>query len=149
MKVILIKDVGGVGKKDTVKEFSDGYAMNFLIAKGLAVQASPQKIAEIEARQKAEAAASAQREKEWDALADKLSATTISVKARANEADHLYTQLAPTVIVAAIREQMKLVVPTEALQIKKPIKELGDHEITIKYGTKTAKVKIAVTKEQK
>ena len=53
MKVIFLKDVGGVGQRGSIKEVSDGYAMNFLIAQGLAVQATPEKVA-AHARQEAE-----------------------------------------------------------------------------------------------
>lgn len=149
MKVILIKDVGGVGKKDTIKEFADGYALNFLIAKGLAVQASPMKIAEIEARQKNDAASIAEREKEWGALAEKLSATNIVIPVRANESNHLYTQLSPSMIVAGIKQHMNIDVPPDAIVLNAPIKEIGTHNVIIKFGKKSASLTITVVRAAK
>ena len=65
MKVIFLKDVGGVGQKGSVKDVADGYAMNFLIAQGLAVQATNDMLA---AHAKRQAEETAQKEKETQAL---------------------------------------------------------------------------------
>lgn len=144
MRVIMLKDVKGVGQRDTIKEVSDGYALNFLIAQGLAQQATPQKIAEFEMRKKAQSAESAARESEAQALLKQLDGTAIEVKARANEGGNLYEQLSPSLINQALRAKCGMILPPEAIIINAPIKAIGDTRIMLKLGTKTASVTVHV-----
>ena len=144
MKVIMLKDVKSVGQRGTIKEVSDGYALNFLIAQGLAEQATPQKLVEFEARKKIASAENAARENLITALLKKIDGTTIEVAARANESGHLYKQLSPSLIAAAIRTTGGVDIPEEAISVTAPIKATGDSPVVIKLGAKSASITVRV-----
>ena len=72
MKVILLKDVGGVGKRDVIKEVADGYALNFLIPRGLAEEASVENLRESEKRRKIFENAKREKEARFALLAKQL-----------------------------------------------------------------------------
>jgi large subunit ribosomal protein L9 len=65
MKVILLKDISGVGKRNTVKEMADGYALNYLIPKGLARQATPDQVAKLQMQMKSEEHLRQRKQKLW------------------------------------------------------------------------------------
>src|SRR3954462_1289371 len=111
MKVIMLKDVRGVGQRDTLKEVADGYALNFLIAQGLAEQATPEKLKQLEQRMKSRSAASAAEERSWAQLAEKVENAQIEIKVRANASGHLYEQLSPALVVEAIRSHLQTQIP--------------------------------------
>ncbi len=144
MKVLMLKDVKGVATRGTIKEVSDGYALNFLIAQGHAVQATKEKIAEHEARKKVESAQHEAQEKQWEALAKQIEGTTIEVAARANESGHLYKQLAPALVLEALRTACGTQLPADAIVINAPIKSTGETSVGVKLGGKSAKITVRV-----
>lgn len=143
MKVILRKDVGGVGQKDTLREVSDGYALNFLIPKGLAEQATPKKIAELEARKKGESEGTAKRELEWATNLKKLEGTSVTISVKANETGRLYKELKGDDIVGAIAKEHSAAIPPSAV-IVNPIKQTGDFKAKIRLGKHEAGLTIRV-----
>lgn len=144
MKVIMLKDVAGVGQRNSVKEVSDGYAFNYLFPKRLAEPATGAKLAEAEARKTAEVATAANRESEWMKSADILNGKSISVMARANNLGHLYTQLPMQLIARAIREQFGVVVPEGAIVLNTPIKTIGESVIELRFGHYPARIVVNV-----
>lgn len=147
MKVILKQDVRGVGRKYEIKEVSDGYANNFLL---------PQKLAEFatkEAVRKAEILHSATlaEMKIQDDLAQKqiavLKETKIVLKKKANEKGHLFEQVHANEIAEALKNQAKIVLDQSHLVIDKPIKEVGEHEVTVRIGKKEGNFKLLVETE--
>ena len=144
MKVIFKKDVGGVGQRGTVKEVSDGYALNFLIPQGLAEQATPDKVAAHQKNQKAAEAESAARDQENQQLAERLNGAKFALQVRANEHGHLYKALDPDTIIAEIKKIFGATIPPSAVIINGSIKEIGEHHLTIKLGKSAAKVTILV-----
>lgn len=134
MKVILQKDVKGVGHAHDSVNVADGYALNFLIAKHLAVPATPgaQKEAEFRQRQ-------AHDRKTLDAklLAQNLAALAdarIVIRAKANEKGHLYNAIGESEISAAAKEQASVDVPEHALKLEKPFKQLGTFNVPVAAG---------------
>jgi large subunit ribosomal protein L9 len=146
MKIILLKDVGGVGRHGEVKEVADGFALNKLIPAGLAQQATPEKIKSHAAEmQKAHDA----REHEQQALVAKvqsLEGARVEIGARATEKGGLFKSLGVADIQKAIREQRNVELPTDTIALEKPIKEIGDHELTIKTAGANARLVVAVKK---
>ena len=90
MKVILLKDIGGVGKKGEVKEVADGYAFNSLIPQKLVEQATKEKIAQHEADQKKHADARAAEDAALSTLVEGLNGERVEMKLRATEKGGLF-----------------------------------------------------------
>lgn len=138
MHVILLQDVGGVGKRYEIKNVSDGHAFNFLIPRGLAEQATPEKLASHEKRMKESIAL---REKEEDAMRSKvegLRGASIQLSARATERGGLFKTIGAKEIAAALREQKNIALPTDSIKPLEPIKAIGDHIIKISLPSRQA-----------
>jgi len=129
MKVILLKHVPELGDESDVKDVATGYARNFLIPKGLAKEATPESIAEAEAR-KAKMAKEAEFDLEkTETLASKLEGQTVEISAKASEEGTLYAAVSPAKISSALKEK-GLEVRKEQIKAEH-IKELGEHEVVI------------------
>ena len=142
MKVIFLKDVAKVGQHGTMKDVADGYALNFLIPRGFALQATPDKIASHLAAQKREGEA---REKEHKLITEavlNLKGARIEVAARATEKGGLFKSITAADVLKAIHEQKKMSIPVETIVLPKPIKEVGEYTVRIAFGE--AKVEIAL-----
>ena len=142
MKVIFLKDVGGVGARGTIKEVSDGYALNFLIPRKLAEQATPDKVAKVQGEITASAAKQAAHEAIGVAQAKRLDGARITVKARVNDKGNLYKQLSAEDVLKALKTELKEDVPATSIAFDAPIKAAGESQVTIKFGTHKVKVMI-------
>ena len=131
MKIVLLKDVPGVGKKNEVKTVSDGYALNLLIPRKLAVIGTAAAIAHAE-RVKSEQ--DTERKIQEDLLFKNLSSmqgVVIEMSGKANEQGHLFASIHPEAIAAELKKQNGIDVLPEFLQLDKPVKELGEHKIPV------------------
>ena len=133
MKVILLQDVSGVGRKGDIKNVSDGYAGNFLLPKKLAQIATPSTLASAEKLKK-----QTEQDKEVQKnIAEKnisgLKDLKVEIKAKANEKGHLFSIIHQDEISKVLKEQYHLDVPSKIIEISKPIKELGAHTIKAKH----------------
>lgn len=146
--MIFLKDVARVGQRGTVKEVADGYALNFLVAQGLAEQATPAKLAAWEERQKLAAKDTAMRDAQWVEVLARLKGAKIVVAAKANEHGHLYHQLPTALIVEGIQDEYEIVMPKDSIILKNPIKATGEFPVEIRVGNKNATVTIAVVKAE-
>ncbi len=131
MRVIFVKDVKGVGRRDEVKEVADGYAMNSLIPGGKAVQATPAALAALEKR-----VAVHKAQHESDAVhaaadAKALEGLHITIAARCNEQRHLYKQVSHEEISEAIAKEKGIRVDPAHIEPVEHIKTLGDYRITV------------------
>ena len=145
MKVILLKDVAKVGQHGTVQEVADGYALNFLIARGLAVQATPEKIAAHAATQKREGEAREALQRVLTSAIQSLEGAHISMSARATEKGGLFKSIVAADIARAISEQKGIRIPADSIVLPKPIKQTGEHKITVSGNGVKAEVVFAVT----
>jgi len=131
MKVILLRDVSKVGKKYDVRDVADGYARNFLLARGFAKLATAGAIAEIEKMQKGtEGRKEIQIALLEKALGD-LEGRSISISKPANEKGHLFSHIHPQEIVEVLKEKTGISLPEDAIILKEPVKTLGAHTIEI------------------
>lgn len=138
MKIVMLKDVKGVGKKHEIKIVADGFALNSLIPRGVAEVATAQALARVEMIKKEEAA---QNKIHADLLAKNLKSihdAVVSVTVDANEKGHLFAGLHAAEIAPLIKEQTRIDVLPEFIQLEKPIKEVGTHKIDIKVQGKSA-----------
>jgi len=147
MKVIFLKDVPRVGKKNDLKEVSSGYARNFLLPNNLAKPATDMAIAEVkklEAKREKEAGEALKLAQE---LATKIDGLEIEIKSKSDEKGTLFGSINPAKIVEALKQQGYQVDKSQIV-LASPIKELGEHEVKIDldHGLETH-IKIIITKE--
>src|SRR3989344_392953 len=144
MKVILLKDVAGVGKRDGVMEVKDGYALNFLIPRGLAQEASSKNLAEHDKRQKTSEAEAQIQDAQFEKLAQALSADSIVMKVRMNESGHPYESISAKKIAGEIAKKYNQDIGERAVVLDEPIKRAGIFKVEIKLGRHRAVATIEV-----
>ncbi len=147
MKVILLKDVKKIGKKYDIKEVADGFAINKLIPGKFAMPATQANLNLIESKKKEIAAEVAKTEAEVNKMLEQVKNIGITVKGKVNDKGLLFAGLHAAEIVAAVKAQTGVVLPAEQVLLDKPIKEVGDHSIKIKYGSREAVFKLTIQKE--
>lgn len=146
MKIILLKDIPKVGKRYETKNISDGYAINMLIPKGLAVAAT----ADVAKRIELEKARDEGEKKIHQELLLKnlseLNGVTVVMTEKANDKGHLFAAVHKPEVVAAIQAQTRLQIDPQYIVLDKPIKELGAHEIEVKANNKSIKFNLEIKK---
>ena len=144
MKVIFLQDVPRVGKRHDIKEVNDGYAMNFLLPRKLAVTATPQTLAELEQRrQTIEIEKKVQEDllqKNLEEIKDKI----LHIKSKADEKGHLFSGIHAKEIVAAMHIEHHAEISEESIVLDKPIKQVGEFEIPLKVDTQKSSFKLIV-----
>ena len=143
MKVILLRDISGVGQKGSVKNVSDGYALNHLIPNKMAQMATADALKNLEKKNAEDKAHRAEQEKEWAAIAEKMKNFTLMLRANADAKGHLYKKISPAEIAKVLGEQ-GIDVPEESVQPKMPIKQTGTWPVEIKLGSHSATITIEV-----
>ncbi|MBI5405483.1 50S ribosomal protein L9 [Candidatus Kaiserbacteria bacterium] len=147
MKVVLTKDVKGVGRAHESAVVAGGYALNFLIPNKLAVAATPAAMKEAELRMKQ---ATDRAVLDAALLAQNLASldeARIVIKMKANEKGHLYDAVGKQEIRAAMKEQARVDVPEDAIKLEKPLKELGTFDIPVAAGETFGKFSITIEAE--
>ncbi len=133
MKVILLQDVKGKGKKGQMIEVSDGYARNFMLPKKLAIEATPDAINTMRMNDKATQERIAREKAEAMATAKKLREMTVVVKAKGGGAGRLFGAVTNAEIAAALEKQgVKL--DKRKLVLAENIKNVGTYTVTCKLG---------------
>lgn len=148
MKVILLKDVKGIGHAHEVIETKDGHALNYLIPKKLAIPATEVAIKEAELRRKQ---ATDRGELDAALLTQNISALAearIIIKVKANEKGHLYDAVGESDIAKAAKEQAHIDLPEDAIKLEKPIKELGTFDIPVATADTFGKFSITIEAEE-
>ena len=144
MKVVFLKDVPKMGKKYDVKEVADGYAQNFLLPKKLAELATKNSEKTVEKFKLQEA----EMKKVDQAILVKnlkaLSEAVVTVKEKANEQGHLFAAIHKEELAKRLKDASGLDFPPEYIDLEKPVKEIGEHEITVIVGEKKGKFKLSV-----
>lgn|SRR3989338_6983930 len=148
MKVILLQDVTKIGKKYEEKVVADGYAINFLIPKGLAEIATS---SAVKKNQNLKAYSVVEKKIQDDLLSMNLKSIeglTLEIKEKANEKGHLFAGIQKKEIVAKLKSEKRIDLLPEFIMLDKPIKEVGEYVIEIKVKDKTAMLKLVVTGTQ-
>ena len=147
MKVILLQDVPKVGQKGDVKNVSDGYARNFLLARKLAVEATKEVLAQKTSEEKRSAARKREEARKYEWLRDRLLSMSISFSLRMGEKGEAFGSIGAAKVLEELAKQ-KLELQKEWLVLPKSLKTLGIHEVPIEmpYGV-TASIKVKIEKE--
>lgn len=145
MKVILLADVKGTGKKEEIVNVSDGYARNFLFPKKLAVEATPGASKEIERKKEAERKREMERRAAADKKAMSLRGKVITVKAKCGAQGRLYGSVTGQEIADALNAQYQVAVDKRKIDLSDPIRTVGESEVVVKlYPEISAKMTVRV-----
>lgn len=149
MKVILLKDVKGTGKKGEMKEVSDGYARNFLFPKKLAVLADNTAIKELKEKNKSQ---EIKAQKEYEAaveLGKKMEEMNIAIYSKAGEGGRLFGSITSKDIAEQLKKQHEIEVDKRKILLDEPIRVLGSRFVEIKIHQKVVtKIRVDVKEKQ-
>ena len=134
MKVILLQDVKGKGKKGQMLEVSDGYARNFMLPKKLAMEATPDAINTMKMNDKATAERIAREKAEALAIANKLRGMILTVTAKGGGAGRLFGSVTNQEIADALEKSMSIKLDKRKIVIADTIKSVGTYTVSCKLG---------------
>ena len=134
MKVILLQDVKGKGKKGQMLEISDGYARNFLLPKKLAVEATPDAINTMRMNDKAAAERAAKERAEALEISHKLREMTLVVTAKGGGAGKLFGSVTSQEIADALKEKSGIAIDKRKIVMSDSIKNVGTYTVQCKLG---------------
>jgi len=134
MKVILLCDVKGSGKKEDVINVSDGYARNFLFPKKWAVEATPGAVKEIERKRAAEEKLERERRAAAEELAKQLKDKVVTLKVKCGGQGRLYGRITSAEIAAALKEQHGVDVDKRKVEFE-DIRQVGETPIAVTLYT--------------
>ena len=133
MKVILLQDIKGTGRKGEVKDVADGYARNFLLKQGLADVASSKKVAEVEAMLANTQMASELDLRRAQEVVAKIDGQEVTISEKVNELGHLYAALSKDTVASTVKKQLKVNLDPAQIMFESPIKETGEHQVRIEF----------------
>ena len=134
MKVILLQDVKGKGKKGQMLEVSDGYARNFMLPRKVAIEATADAINTMKMNDKATAERIAREKAEALEIAGKLRAATLIVKAKGGGAGRLFGSVTNQEIADALEKNMSIKLDKRKIVIADTIKSVGTYTVSCKLG---------------
>lgn len=147
MKVILLEDVKGTGKKGDVKEVSDGYAKNFLLKNKKAVVADSVNLNINAQKKSADAFHEENRQKEAKQRADELKGRTFKILAKVGENGKLFGGITTKEIADVVTKECDFALDKRQVVLKETIKSLGNYQIELKlYKNISTKINILVGK---
>lgn len=144
MKIILLKEVVKVGKKYDIKNVADGFALNMLIPRGLAMAATEQAVKKIELMKKADLE---DKKIQHELLLKNLEAIKnlkLNIKEKTNDKGHLFAGISKEVLADEIFKFLKLSIDPEIIKLNKPIKEIGEHKVILEAEGKIAEFMVNI-----
>lgn len=145
MKVILLRDIKGVGKKDQVIEASDGYARNFLFPKKLAVEANSTNMNNLKAKQESNQYRKDVEKQEAQKIAEKLKGIMLKVRVKAGENGKIFGGVTSREISEGLKKDYNIVIDKKKIMLADTVKTLGTITVDIKlYEGVTGKLKVDI-----
>jgi large subunit ribosomal protein L9 len=145
MKVIFLKDVKGKGKKGEVKNVADGYAHNFLLKQGLAVEANPSNVSSLNAQKKKEEKLAAEELAEAKQLKTKIDEITVELTAKSGEGGRLFGSITSKQIAEELQKKHSIKVDKRKIELEDAIRSLGVTKVPVKlYPDVTATLNVHV-----
>ncbi len=148
MKVILLKDIENIGKKGDIKKVANGYARNFLFPKKLVKIASKEVIEELEKQKELEEKKAEEELKATQEIVSKIDGLEIEMPVKVDEQGKLYGSI-NEVEISKILTEKRFNIKKKQIKIPQPIKEIGEHQVTILFDHNLeAEIKIIVVEEK-
>ncbi|TYS69439.1 50S ribosomal protein L9 [Sutcliffiella horikoshii] len=149
MRVIFLKDVKGKGKKGEVKNVADGYAHNFLLKQGLAMEASNGNLKSLEAQKNKEAKEAEQELENAKKLKETLEKLTLEFQTKAGEGGRLFGSITTKQIAEELQKKHKIKIDKRKMELNDAIRALGYTNVPVKLHTEvTATLKVHVTEQK-
>lgn len=145
MKVILLKDVDNLGKKDEVKEVANGYARNFLLPKRLAIIATEAVLAQLEEGKEAAAKKAVEDLEKFQKMVTELDGMEFEVKVKVSEEGKLYGAITPPKLSKILKDKGFEITKSQ-IKLNNGIKEVGEYDVVLEFphGLE-AKIKVIVS----
>ncbi len=137
MEVILIKDLNTLGGKNEVVKVKNGYARNFLIPRGIAVEASPSNMKQLNERLKVQAKKEAVIMAEINSVISKLKETPVRITAKTGTSGKIFGSVTTVMIARAISEQKGYDIDRRKIHLLDDVKELGLHKAKVDFTNGT------------
>lgn len=132
MKVILLNDIKGVGKKDQIIEASDGYARNYLIPKKLAVEANNDNMNKLKAKQDSNKYKKDMERKEAEEIANKFKGIMLKIRVKAGENGKIFGGVTSREIADGLKKDYNIIIDKKKIMLNDTIKTLGTVVVDIK-----------------
>ena len=145
MKVILTRDVKGLGRKDEIKDVAQGYAENFLVKNRMAIVATPRARQEHEVSKKRREDERAAHESIIRETVASIDGKRVEMDEKANEQGHLFAKVHGHEVAKAIEQKLGPAIDPTWVKMKEPISSTGDHAVVVSASGATATVTVAVT----
>lgn len=148
MKVIFLKDVKGKGKKGEVKNVADGYAQNFLIKQGLAVEATNANVSTLNAQKKKQEKEAIEELEQMKKLKTVLEELTVELKAKSGEGGRLFGSITSKQIADELKKSHNIKLDKRKIELPDAIRSLGYTNVPVKLHPEvSATVKVHVTEQ--
>jgi large subunit ribosomal protein L9 len=150
MKVVLLQDVPGKGRAGEMKEVSKGYAKNFLLPRGLALVASPTVVKQVESRLEKEKLEEGIDRERLVELAQQIEGKEIRFKARVGAGERLFGSVTAADVAEELSRAIGSVVDKKKIDLEKPFRQAGSHEIAIKLASDIKpRITVVIEEEEK
>ena len=148
MKIILRQDMDTLGLEGDIADVANGYARNYLIPKGMALEANIQNVKLFETQRKKIEIKRLKAKEDAEKIKEKLADVMITISQKAGEEDKLYGSVT-SMDIAAHLEKQGILIDRKKISMDKPIKALGEFEVPIRlYPEVTGSIKVAVVPEE-
>jgi len=150
MQVILLEDIKGVGKKGQILNASDGYARNFLLPKGLALEANKKNLSELEQKQKSDENKKKQEHEAAADLKDEIEKEPVKIEVQAGASGKLFGAVTNKELAASLEAQRNISIDKKKIDIKKAFNSVGEYTADVKLHPKvTAKLTVIISDSAK
>lgn len=148
MKVILKQDVSKIGKKDELLDVSDGYGRNFLIARGLAEEATPGRLRELEEMKKTKKVKDDKKLQAAEEAKKKIGGKVLALKVNTGEGGKLFGSVTTAQIAELIKKQYGVAADKKDIRLEENVKQTGSYPVRIKlYSGVEAELTLKVEAE--
>jgi large subunit ribosomal protein L9 len=145
MKLILLENVKGVGKKDEIINANDGYARNYLLPKKLALEANNENLSKLKAKQSSNEHRKQEEKSEAEQMKEKLSKILLKIEVKSGENGKIFGGVTAKEISEQLKKQHNFDIDKKKIDVKETIKTLGTFNIDVKlYEGVIGKVKIDI-----
>lgn len=132
VKVILQQDIPNIGKAGEVKQVAPGYFRNYLMPRGLAIEASRGHMSTLTGKQKIEARRQAQALEQADSLARRIQDLTITIPVKLGEQGRMYGSVTNKDLSEQLQSQADITIDRHRISLKEPLKSVGVHSVPVK-----------------